>query len=40
MEDKQQHPQNGVLLTYFSNWGTENSLSEINIEITGGDKGL
>jgi hypothetical protein len=36
----QQHPQSGVLLTSFSTWGTENSLAEINLESTGGDKGL
>jgi hypothetical protein len=36
----QQHPQSGVLLTSFSNWGTENSVAEINMESTGGDKGL
>ena len=36
----QQHPQIGVLLTSFSNWGTENSLAEINLESTEGDKGL
>jgi hypothetical protein len=36
----QQHPQIGVLLTLFSNWETENSLAEINLEGTGGDKGL
>jgi hypothetical protein len=36
----QQHPQSGVLLTSFSTWGTENSLVEINLETTGGDKGL
>jgi hypothetical protein len=34
----QQHPQSGVLLTSFSTWGTENSLAEINLESTGGDK--
>jgi hypothetical protein len=27
----QQHPQCGVLLTSFANWGTENSLAEINL---------
>jgi len=31
----QQHPQSGVLLTSFSNWGTENGLVEINLESTG-----
>jgi hypothetical protein len=36
----QQHPQSGVLLTSFSTWGTENGLAEINLEFTGGDKGL
>jgi hypothetical protein len=36
----QQHPQNGVLLTSFSNWKTENSLTEINLESTGGNKGF
>jgi hypothetical protein len=36
----QQHPQSGVLLTAFSTWGTENSLTETNLENTGGDKGL
>ena len=36
----QQHPQSGVLLTSFSTWGTENSLAEINLESTGGDKEL
>jgi len=36
----QQHPQSGVLLTSFSTWGTENSLAEINLESTGGNKGL
>ena len=36
----QQHPKNGVLLTSFSAWATENSLAEINLESTGGDKGL
>jgi hypothetical protein len=35
----QQHPQSEVLLTSFSTWGTENSLAEINLENTGGDKG-
>jgi len=32
----QQHMQSGVLLTSFSTWGTENSLSEINLESTKG----
>ena len=36
----QQHPQCGVFLTSFSTWRTENSLAEINLENTGGDKGL
>jgi hypothetical protein len=36
----QQHPQNGVLLTSFLTWGTENSLAEINLESMGGDKWL
>jgi len=36
----QQHPLSGVLLTSFSTWGTENSLAEINLQSTGGDKGL
>jgi hypothetical protein len=36
----QQHPQSGDLLTSFSTWGTENSLAEINLESTVGDKGL
>jgi len=36
----QQHPQSWVLLTLFGTWGTENSLAEINMESTGGDKGL
>ena len=31
----QQHPQNEVLLTSFSTWGTENSLGEINLESNG-----
>jgi len=31
----QQNSQSGVLLTSFSTWGTENSLAEINLEITG-----
>jgi len=35
LPDSQQHPQSGVLLTSFSNWGTENSLAEINLESTG-----
>jgi len=36
----QQHPQRAVRLTAFSTWGTENSLAEINLESTGGDKGM
>jgi hypothetical protein len=36
----QKHPQNGVILTSFSTWGTENSLVEINLQRTGGDKGF
>jgi hypothetical protein len=36
----QQYPQSGVLLTSFSTWGTQNSLAEINLENTGGDKWL
>jgi hypothetical protein len=36
----QRHPQSEVLLTSFSTWGTENILAEINLEITGGGKGL
>jgi len=32
----QQHPQGGVLLTSFSTWGTENILTEINLESTEG----
>jgi hypothetical protein len=36
----QQHPQSGALLTSYSTWETENSLAEINLESTGGDKGL
>jgi hypothetical protein len=36
----QQNPQSGVFLTSFSTWGTEKSLAEINLESTGGDKGL
>jgi hypothetical protein len=35
----QQHPQIGVLLTSFSMWGTENSLTEINLEGMGVIKG-
>ena len=29
----QQHPQRGVLLTSFPNWGRKNSLSKINLQI-------
>ena len=36
----QQHLQSGVLLTSFSTCGTENSVAKINLESTGGDKGL
>jgi hypothetical protein len=36
----QQHPQSEALLTSFSTWRTENSLTEKNLESTGGDKGL
>jgi len=36
----QQHPQSGVLVTSFLTWGAENSLAEINLESTGGDKGF
>ena len=36
----QQHLKSGVLLTSFSTWGMENSLAEINLESTGGYKGL
>jgi len=36
----QQHPPSVDLLTYFSIWGTENSLAEINLESTEGDKGF
>jgi len=36
----QQYPQSGDLLTSFSTWGRENSLAEINLESTEGDKGL
>jgi len=36
----QQHPQSGVILTSFSTWGIEDNLAEINLESTGGDKGL
>ena len=36
----QQHPQSGVLLTLFSTWERENNLSEINLDSTGGVKGL
>jgi hypothetical protein len=32
--------QTGVLLTLFSNWGTENSLEEKNLEITEGNKSV
>jgi hypothetical protein len=36
----QQHLQSGALRTSFSTWGTENSLAEINLDITGSVKGL
>jgi hypothetical protein len=36
----QQHLQSGVLFISFATWGTENSLAEINLESTGGDKGF
>jgi len=36
----QHHSQNGVLLTSFSTWGTENSLAVINLGSAGGDIGL
>jgi hypothetical protein len=36
----QHHQQSGVFLTSFSTWGTENSLAEINLGSTGGDKEL
>jgi len=36
----QQQPQIEVILTSFSSWRTENSLAEINLESTGGDKEL
>jgi hypothetical protein len=36
----QEHQQSGVILTSFSTLGTENSLAEINLESTGGYKGL
>ena len=36
----QHHPQSGVLLNSSSNWRTENSLAKMNLESTGGDKGL
>jgi hypothetical protein len=36
----QQYPQSAVLLTSFLTWGTENNLAEINLDSTGGDKGL
>jgi hypothetical protein len=31
----QQHPQLKALLTSFSNWGSENSLADINLESMG-----
>jgi hypothetical protein len=36
----QEHPQCLALLTSFSTWGTENSLTVINLESTGSDKGF
>jgi hypothetical protein len=36
----QQHPQSRVLISSFSAWRTENSLAEINLESTTGDKKL
>ena len=30
-----QYPQSGVLLNFFSTWGKENSLAEINLESPG-----
>jgi len=36
----QQHPQSRALLISLSTWGTENSLVEINLESTRGNKGL
>jgi hypothetical protein len=35
----QKYPQGGVFLTSFSIWGTENSVAEIKLESTWGDKG-
>jgi hypothetical protein len=35
-----QHPQSGILLTSFSTWGTENSLTEINLDSTEGGGGV
>jgi hypothetical protein len=35
----QQNLQSGVILTSFTNWGTENNLAEINLESTGVIKG-
>jgi len=35
-----QHPQSGVLLNSFSTSETEDSLAEINLESTGGNKRL
>jgi hypothetical protein len=36
----QEHPQSRDLLTPFSTSGTENSVSETNLESKGGDKGV
>ena len=36
----QHHPQNGVLLTSFSTWGTETILAEINLDSMGADREL
>jgi hypothetical protein len=36
----QQHPQNGVPLTSFSTWGTENNLPGMNLESTADGKEL
>jgi hypothetical protein len=40
LRGSQQHPQSEVFLTSFANWGTENSLAEMNLESKWGDKGL
>jgi len=36
----QQHPQFGVLLSSISTSGAENILAKVNLDSTGGDKGL